>query len=51
MCNYIRESKNGKEHQEKSVLVGCGIECCAGSVIWLLVLLESSWLLAEAVRS
>lgn len=23
----------------------------AGSVIWLLVLLESSWLLAEAVRS
>ena len=29
------------------MLVGCGIECRAGSVIWLLVLLEPSWLLAK----
>lgn len=31
----------------KSVLVGCGNECRAGSIIWLLVLLEPSWLLAK----
>ena len=29
------------------MLVGCGIECRAGSIIWLLVLLEPSWLLAK----
>ena len=29
------------------MLVGCGIECRTSSVIWLLVLLEPSWLLAK----